>query len=144
MAEHEVPDLHDIEEKIHAAHDAEDRLMHTMPNAIHPDYNAFPGMMPPSASPAAVEKNAAKQPEPDPESSVERRDDRGEVVPCCQSSWELGAIAHARSSIPGLSGSVYLPRWCRRSCSDCAGTQDGHAPPSAGTDAGDRQTELMS
>lgn len=79
MAEHEVPDLHDIEEKIHAAHDAEDRLMHTMPNAIHPDDNAFPGMMPPSASPAAVEKNEAKQPEPDPESSVERRDDDEEA-----------------------------------------------------------------
>ena len=43
MAEHEVPDLHDVEEKIHAAHDAEDKLMHTMPNAIHPDDSAFPG-----------------------------------------------------------------------------------------------------
>ena len=49
MAEHEVPDLHDVEEKIHAAHDAEDKLLHTMPNAIHPDDNAFPGMVPPSA-----------------------------------------------------------------------------------------------
>ena len=48
MAEHEVPDLHDVEEKIHAAHDAEDKLLHTMPNAIHPDDNAFPGMVPPS------------------------------------------------------------------------------------------------
>ena len=46
MAEHEVPDLHDVEEKIHAAHDAEDKLLHTMPNAIHPDDNAFPGSGP--------------------------------------------------------------------------------------------------
>jgi hypothetical protein len=65
MAEHEVPDLHDIEEKIHAAHDAEDRLMHTMPNAIHPDDSAFPGMVPPSAPPVADERNAEEQPEPD-------------------------------------------------------------------------------
>lgn len=48
MAKHEVPDLHDVEEKIHAAHDAEDRLMHTMPNAIHPDDDAYDGMTGPS------------------------------------------------------------------------------------------------
>jgi hypothetical protein len=48
MAEHEVPDLHDLEEKIHAAHDAEDRLMHTMPNAIHPDEDAYGGMTGPT------------------------------------------------------------------------------------------------
>ena len=63
MTEHEVPDLHDVEEKIHAAHDAEDKLLHTMPNAIHPDDSAFPGMMPPSAPPAADKHNAEEQPE---------------------------------------------------------------------------------
>ena len=75
MAEHEVPDLHDIEEKIHAAHEAEDRLMHTMPNAIHPDDSAFPGMVPPSAPPVADKHNAEEQPEPD----VEERDDGEEA-----------------------------------------------------------------
>jgi hypothetical protein len=48
MAEHEVPDLHEVEEKIHAAHEAEDRLMHTMPNAIHPDDTAYEGMSGPT------------------------------------------------------------------------------------------------
>jgi len=67
MAEHEVPDLHDVEEKIHAAHDAEDKLLHTMPNAIHPDDSAYPGMVPPSAPPATNEHNAEEQPEPDTE-----------------------------------------------------------------------------
>lgn len=79
MAEHEVPDLHDLEEKIHAAHDAEDRLMHTMPNAIHPNDSAFPGMMPPSASPQADQENAAEQPEPDEDSAGERQDDDDEA-----------------------------------------------------------------
>ena len=82
MAEHEVPDLHDVEEKIHAAHDAEDRLMHTMPNAIHPNDSAFPGMVPPSAPPAAAEHNAEDQPEPDVEThggAGEARDDEEEA-----------------------------------------------------------------
>lgn len=48
MAEHDVPDLHEVEEKIHAAHDAEDRLMHTMPNAIHPNDDAYEGMTGPT------------------------------------------------------------------------------------------------
>jgi hypothetical protein len=48
MAEHEVPDLHDVEEKIHAAHDAEDQLLHTMPNAIQPDDDAYQGMSGPT------------------------------------------------------------------------------------------------
>ena len=65
MAEHEVPDLHDVEEKIHAAHDAEVKLLHTMPNAIHPDDDAFDGMVPPSAPPAADEHQAEEQPERD-------------------------------------------------------------------------------
>ena len=78
MAEHEVPDLHDVEEKIHAAHDAEDRLMHTMPNAIHPDDSAFPGMVPPSAPPQADTENAEQQPEPDAESTRQRQDDEDE------------------------------------------------------------------
>jgi hypothetical protein len=54
MAEHEGPDLHEVEEKIHAAHDAEDRLMHTMPNAIQPDDEAYGGMT--GASEGDVEK----------------------------------------------------------------------------------------
>jgi hypothetical protein len=74
MAEHEVPDLHDVEEKIHAAHDAEDKLLHTMPNAIHPDDNAFPGMVPPSAPAAPAEKNAEEQPEPDGSARGEAED----------------------------------------------------------------------
>ncbi|HEU4331787.1 MAG TPA: hypothetical protein VFR40_11770 [Lapillicoccus sp.] len=80
MAEHDVPDLHDVEEKIHAAHDAEDRLMHTMPNAIHPDDSAFPGMVPPSAPPSADAENAAKQPEPDAESPAPQQDDKDEAT----------------------------------------------------------------
>lgn len=48
MAEQKVPDLQDVEEKIHAAHDAEDKLLHTMPNAIHPDDDAYDGMTGPS------------------------------------------------------------------------------------------------
>ena len=48
MAEHEVPDLHDVEEKIRAAHQAEDKLLHTMPNAIHPDDDAYEGMTGPT------------------------------------------------------------------------------------------------
>jgi len=75
MAEHEVPDLHDVEEKIHAAHDAENKLLHTMPNAIHPDDSAFPGMVPPSSPPAAAKQNAEEQPEPD----TEERDDGEEA-----------------------------------------------------------------
>ena len=79
MAEHEVPDLHDVEEKIHAAHDAEDKLLHTMPNAIHPDDNAFPGMVPPSAPAAAAEENAEEQPEPDGSARGEAEDDDEEA-----------------------------------------------------------------
>jgi hypothetical protein len=79
MAEHEVPDLHEVEEKIHAAHDAEDKLMHTMPNAIHPDDSAFPGMVPPSAPPAAAEENAEEQPEPDRSARGETEDDDEEA-----------------------------------------------------------------
>ena len=75
MAEHEVPDLHDVEEKIHAAHDAEDRLMHTMPNAIHPDDSAFPGMVPPSAPASTDVENAEEQPESDQGEPGEQRDD---------------------------------------------------------------------
>jgi hypothetical protein len=48
MAEHEVPDLHDVEETIKAARSAEDELMHTMPNAIHPDDDAYDGMTGPT------------------------------------------------------------------------------------------------
>jgi hypothetical protein len=76
MAEHEVPDLREVAEKIHAAHDAEDRLMHTMPNAIHPDDQAHPGMTPPSSTPAADRENAEEQPEPDQD---ERPDDDDEA-----------------------------------------------------------------
>jgi hypothetical protein len=78
MAEHKVPDLHDVEEKIRAAHEAEDRLMHTMPSAIHPDDSAYPGMVPPSASPAASQENVEEQPEPDdrvPGEAGEQRDE---------------------------------------------------------------------
>jgi len=75
MAEHEVPNLHDVEEKIHAAHDAEDKLLHTMPNAIHPDDSAYPGMVPPSAPPATDVENAEQQPEP----GDEQRDDDDEA-----------------------------------------------------------------
>ncbi|MEP6650684.1 MAG: hypothetical protein ABJA74_12365 [Lapillicoccus sp.] len=74
MADHEVPDLHDLEEKIHAAHDAEDRLRHTMPNAIQPDDEKHPGMTPPSATDEAAEENAQEQPEPE-----ERDDDEAFV-----------------------------------------------------------------
>jgi hypothetical protein len=79
MAEHEVPDLHDVEEKIHAAHDAEDKLLHTMPNAIHPDDNAFPGMVPPSAPAAPAAENAEEQPEPDGSARGEAKDDDEEA-----------------------------------------------------------------
>ena len=79
MAEHEVPDLHDVEEKIHAAHDAEDKLLHTMPNAIHPDDNAFPGKVPPSAPAAPAEENAEEQPEPDGSARGEAEDDDEEA-----------------------------------------------------------------
>jgi hypothetical protein len=48
MAEHEVPDLHDVEEKIHAAHEAEDQLLTAMPNAIQPDDDAYQGMSGPT------------------------------------------------------------------------------------------------
>lgn len=75
MSEHEAPNLREVEEKIHAAHDAEDRLMHTMPNAIHPDDAAHPGMTPPSSTPAGDRENAEEQPEPDRDERAERRDD---------------------------------------------------------------------
>ncbi len=48
MAEHEVPDLHDVQETIRKAHEAEDRLLHTMPNAIQPDDDAYDGMSGPT------------------------------------------------------------------------------------------------
>ena len=48
MADHEVPDLNELAEKIHAAHDAEDQLLHTMPNAIQPDDDAYQGMSGPT------------------------------------------------------------------------------------------------
>jgi hypothetical protein len=54
MADQQGPDLHDIAEKIHAAHEAEDRLMHTMPNAIQPNDDAYQGMT--GASEGDVEK----------------------------------------------------------------------------------------
>ena len=54
MAEQQGPDLHDVAEKIHAAHEAEDRLVHTMPNAIQPDDDAYQGMT--GASEGDVEK----------------------------------------------------------------------------------------
>jgi hypothetical protein len=54
MAEQHGPDLHEIAEKIHAAHEAEDRLMHTMPNAIQPHDDAYQGMT--GASEGDVEK----------------------------------------------------------------------------------------
>lgn len=40
-------DLDAVAKKIHEAHDAEDSLMETMPNAIHPDDEDHPGMNPP-------------------------------------------------------------------------------------------------
>jgi hypothetical protein len=48
MADQHGPDLHEIAEKIHAAHEAEDRLLHTMPNAIQPHDDAYQGMTGPS------------------------------------------------------------------------------------------------
>ena len=54
MADQQRPDLHEIAEKIHAAHEAEDRLLHTMPNAIHPHDDAYQGMT--GASEGDVEK----------------------------------------------------------------------------------------
>ena len=54
MADQHAPDLHEIAEKIHAAHEAEDRLLHTMPNAIQPHDEAYQGMT--GASEGDVEK----------------------------------------------------------------------------------------
>ena len=54
MADQHAPDLHEIAEKIHAAHEAEDRLLHTMPNAIKPHDEAYQGMT--GASEGDVEK----------------------------------------------------------------------------------------
>jgi uncharacterized protein (DUF305 family) len=54
MPEQQRPDLQELAEKIHAAHDAEDRLMHTMPNAIPPHDEAYQGMT--GASEGDVEK----------------------------------------------------------------------------------------
>lgn len=36
--------LDELAKKIHEAHDAEESLLHTMPNAIHPDDDAYQGM----------------------------------------------------------------------------------------------------
>jgi hypothetical protein len=76
MAEHEVPDLSEVAEKIHAAHDAETQLMHTMPNAIHPDDDAYDGMTGPSEG--DVEKVKGDSPS-EHEGSGERRDDDEEA-----------------------------------------------------------------
>ena len=54
MADQHGPDLHELAEKIHAAHEAEDRLLHTMPNAIQPHDEAYQGMT--GASEGDVEK----------------------------------------------------------------------------------------
>jgi hypothetical protein len=48
MAEHEVPDLHDVADTIQQAREAEDELLHTMPNAIQPDDDAYEGMSGPT------------------------------------------------------------------------------------------------
>jgi hypothetical protein len=48
MAEHEAPDLHKVEETIREARAAEDELLHTMPNAIQPDDDAYEGMSGPT------------------------------------------------------------------------------------------------
>jgi hypothetical protein len=48
MAEHEAPDLHKVEEAIREARAAEGELLHTMPNAIHPDDDAYEGMSGPT------------------------------------------------------------------------------------------------
>lgn len=54
MADQHGPDLHELAEKIHAAHEAEERLIHTMPNAIQPHDEAYQGMT--GASEGDVEK----------------------------------------------------------------------------------------
>ena len=76
MAEHEVPDLSEVAAKIHEAHDAEDQLMHTMPNAIHPDDDAYDGMTGPSEGDVTKVEDDAPS---DREVAVERRDDDEEA-----------------------------------------------------------------
>lgn len=60
---HELPDLDAVADKIHEARDAEDTLMHTMPNAIDPDDSGFPGMTPMAADDDKAQENLEEEPE---------------------------------------------------------------------------------
>ena len=84
MAEHEVPDLHDVEEKIHAAHDAEQTLLHTMPNAIQPDDEAYEGMSGPT-------EGDVEQVDQSERSDDERQAEAAEPTPTEQVADELTA-----------------------------------------------------
>ncbi len=75
MTEHDLPDLHALDEKIHEARDAEDRLTTAMPNAIQPEDAEYPGVVPTSADNEVAVEEVAQEPEPPEQTASEEVQD---------------------------------------------------------------------
>ena len=67
MDEKPLSDLSDVESKVKAAREAEEHLVHEMPNAIEPDDEDYPGMASTSADTDTVVENVEETPAPDRE-----------------------------------------------------------------------------
>lgn len=75
MAEHDLPDLAAVGKAIHEAHAAEDRLMQTMPNAIDPHDDHYPGDVPVDADTQEAEAEMAEEPPPPQQTGTEEIED---------------------------------------------------------------------